>query len=265
MRNEARRRGVRGAMQLQHGALLAALLSGCASVSPLAPAAATPSAGDPIRPITLVSCGGPGFDIDLLDQPGRAETFDDLAAAALRRHLAQPDLEVAWLPDTGWREVAQTEGEVTYVADALPGTNPPYAVVTAVLEGNEWLVAGWAQCRLQASVAPELALASFRVDPAAELTAELTEIPVLVTELACNSGQDARGRIVDPEIVLGEDAVTVVFAVRPRGGDQDCPSNPETPHLLVLSEPLGERALLDGSMLPARDATVCADAGGCAP
>ena len=126
-------------------------------------------------------------------------------------------------------------------------------------------VGGWGQCRLQADVGPQLGWASFRVDPATELGPLLTEIPVLVTERACNSGEDARGRIADPTILLTDAAVTVAFAVRPRDGGHDCPSNPETPHLLRLPEPLGDRSLFDGSEVPPRDATLCAEHGICPP
>ncbi|MGI8999064.1 MAG: hypothetical protein ACR2GO_05090 [Candidatus Limnocylindria bacterium] len=108
-------------------------------------------------------------------------------------------------------------------------------------------------------------MASFRVAPGVALDPEMTEIGVLVTEQACNSGEDAQGRILEPEIIGGADSVTVVFAVRPRGGGQDCQSNPETPFLLTLDEPLGDRQLLDGSEDPARDATTCPETGGCAP
>jgi hypothetical protein len=255
--------------------LAAAILGGCgrpedathgSSVASESPATSMGEAPSPTPgAIADVSCGGPGFPMSLLDEPGRAETLDDPAAEALRAHLETSGPDFAWLPDTGWREVVRTDTEVTYVADAAPGSDPPYAEVSVMRDGDVWRVAGWGQCRLQASVGPGLGLASFRVTQDVELGPEVTEIPVLVTERACNSGQDARGRIVQPRIVLGDQAVTVVFAVRPRGGDQDCPSNPETPHLLVLPEPLGDRTLLDGSEIPPRDATQCADVAFCAP
>jgi hypothetical protein len=107
-----------------------------------------------------------------------------------------------------------------------------------------------------------MGIASFRVEPAA-LDPAATEIPVLVTERACNSGEDARGRIVVSAIRADDDAVTVTLAVRTRGGAQSCPSNPETPFVLELEEPLGDRQLLDGSSIPARDATVCPDIAMC--
>jgi len=245
--------------------LVGVLVAGCTSSAAPAPTDPPPSASAPLRTISEVSCGGLGFPISLLDEPGRAETFDDPAAEALRQVLSETDPEAGRLPDSGWREVARTDTEVVYVADAAPHTDAPYATVTVVREDDAWLVAGWSDCRLQAGVGPDSGLASFRVAPDEELASELTEIPVLVTERACNSGQDARGRIAEPLIVLGGDAVTVVFAVRPRAGGHDCPSNPETPHLLVLPEPLGDRSLLDGSEFPARDATLCANGEACPP
>lgn len=232
--------------------LAALLLGGCAQMA------------DP-PPIAEVSCGGPGFPLSVLDEPGHAERLDDPAAQALRNHLAQSGPDFTWLPDTGWREVARTDTEVHYVADAVPAADPPYVAVSVMRDGDDWRIAGWGQCRLQPSVGPGLGLASFRVAPDVELVPGLAEIPVLVTERACNSGQDARGRIVGPQVVAADDAITVVFAVRPRGGDQECPSNPETPHLLVLPEPIGNRTLLDGSEIPPRDATKCAGDGLCPP
>lgn len=245
------------------------LLAGC-GMSPAGSHPETPSADpvaeiEPERAIAQVSCGGAGFPAALLDESGNAETLSDPAAEALRRHLGQPGPDFAWLPDAGWREVVRTDSQVVYLADAEPGGDSPYAEVTVQREGDRWSVGGWGQCRLQADVGPDLGLATFRVDPAAVLDPAEAEIPVLVTEQACNSGGNALGRIVDPIIVLGNDAITVIFAVRPRGGGQDCQGNPETPYRLTLPEPLGERALLDSSAVPPRDATLCPDTGSCAP
>ncbi len=250
-------------------AMSALLLLGC-NVVPRSMPSVVPSQDpsteiDPVRAAAQVSCGGPGFPAALLDEPGSAELSDDPAAKVLRRHLSESGPETEWLPETGWREVVRTDTEVAYVADAEPGTDPPYAEVTVTHDGDGWQIGGWGQCRLQADVGPQLGLASFRVDPATELGPLLTEIPVLVTERACNSGENARGRIADPTILLTDAAVTVVFAVRPRDGGHDCPGNPETPHLLRLPEPLGDRSLFDGSEVPPRDATLCVEHGICSP
>lgn len=236
-------------------ALAVVSLAGCA------PGASPVSAVDPERAVLNVTCGGPGFPTAILEEPGSAERNDDPAAEALRRHLADPALaaETTWLPDTGWREAVRTDTAVTFVADAPPGTEPPLVDVNVALSEGSWKVSGWGQCWPKADVGPDLGLASFRVAPGVELAPDLTAIDVLVTEHACNSGQDARGRIVAPAVIAGMERVTVVFAVRPRAGGHDCPSNPETPFRMVLDEPLGDRALMDGSSVPPRDATTCTD------
>jgi hypothetical protein len=223
-----------------------------------------PTAVDPQRVVTHVSCGhGSAFPTDVLDAPAEAEAADDPAAEALRRHLATSDIEIDSLPDSGWREVGRTGSSVMWIAED-PGAAGSWIQATATNDGGEWRVTGWGGCGMEPDVGPGLGIASFRVAPHEDLTADTVEIDVLVTERACNSGEDARGRVAEPAILAGPDAVTVIFAVRPRVAlAQSCPSNPETPVVLVLSEPLGDRELLDGSTLPPRDATTCPDVAAC--
>jgi len=204
-----------------------------------------------------LTCGGPSFPAEALDGLGNAETLDDPAAAMLRRHVRG---EGIGMPRAGWHQAIRTDALALYVADDPGSIEPAWAAVTVEGGGDGWHVTGWGTCILTVALDPGLGHATFRVDPEVELEPELREIPVLVTERACNNGEDARGRIVDPVIDVSADAVTVVFAVQPRLGEHNCPGNPETPHLLVLPEPLGDRVLLDGSTIPARDATTCVEA-----
>ena len=206
--------------------------------------------------------GGPSFSADVLEGPGGAENGADPAAVALRTHLATDHIDIDWLPDAGWIEVARTDSLVQYLAPDAAAEGSWY-FATVGRDGSEWEVDGWGGCPLQPDVGPGMGIASFRVAPDAELDPAATEIEVLVTEQACNSGEDAQGRIVVAAIDEDDESVTVTLAVRPRGGAQECPSNPETPFVLELPEPLGDRALLDGSSVPARDATACPDIAVC--
>jgi hypothetical protein len=210
-----------------------------------------------------VTCGGPAFPASVLSEAGNAEAGTGPEADALRALLQRPEA-ADLLPSTGWRLAAHTGDTVVYIADVpARADEPAFADVTLELVDGAWGMFGFGQCRPVADVGPGLGLAEFRVAGHERLTPETTELDVLVTERACNSGQDARGRIVEPAIILSADAITVVFGVIPRGGDQTCPSNPETPARLVLPEPLGDRMLLDGSSVPPRDATTCPDIGVC--
>jgi hypothetical protein len=87
------------------------------------------------------------------------------------------------------------------------------------------------------------------------LAPETTAVQAILVEKACASGQAPEGRVGDPVIFYGPDAVIVMVPVTPLEGTQDCQGNPEFPVEITLTEPLGERTLLDGSSNPPRDAT----------
>lgn len=97
-------------------------------------------------------------------------------------------------------------------------------------------------------VPPEgLGVVSWRLDPeAAPLTPETTSIPLLVTELACVSGQPIGDRLVGPEVLMTEQEVLIAFGARPLPGGGDCRDNPEQPVMVQLPEPLGDRVVRDG-------------------
>lgn len=234
--------------------LMTVLLCACGF---LAPSAVDPQVG------SRVTCGGgPAFPIDALAAAASAETAADPAAEALRRHLATDNVEVDGLPDAGWIEAVRSGSQVLYLAPE-PTSEGSWHFVTVDLEAGAWDVGGWGGCALQPDVGPSLGIATFRIAPGARIGPDQTQIDVLVTERACNSGEDARGRIVTPAITLDPERVVVTFAVRPRPGGQSCPSNPETPFVLELPEPLGGRPLLDGSSVPPRDAAICPDVAIC--
>lgn len=91
--------------------------------------------------------------------------------------------------------------------------------------------------------------------PTAELSPEASSIDVLLNEVGCTGGQSAEGRITEPEIELTETEVVVTLRVIPPGGAAPCPGNPDTPFTAELSEPLGDRELLDGSRQPSAPPT----------
>ena len=94
---------------------------------------------------------------------------------------------------------------------------------------------------------------------AAEPDPSATTIDLLIVEMACNSGEDAEGRVRVVEQSEATDAVELLVAVEPRGGDASCPSNPATPLTVELAEPLGDRALVDTSVYPPRPLEMAPD------
>lgn len=88
--------------------------------------------------------------------------------------------------------------------------------------------------------------AAWRVDPSAELSPASRSIPIIVNESGCASGQSADGRI-EVDVKYDASEVRLDVGVRPRRGDQDCQSNPDTRYEVELSEPLGDREVVGGS------------------
>lgn len=233
------------------------LISGC-RLTGGAPPSNSSSGGGPSSSggsdpaISRVTCDDVAFDLALLDQPGGAENADDAAAVALRQHLAS-GMETDFLPAAGWIEAVRTASRVLFIAPTEGGL----ARVDMKLDGGQWRASGWGGCTLRPEVPFGMNIATFRVAPGETLRAETTELDVLVTEVECNSGEDAHGRVQEPAVIRSPESVTVIFTVVPRPGGHTCPSNPATPFHLVLPEPLGDRALLDGSSIPPRDAIEC--------
>lgn len=197
------------------------------------------------------SCGEFPFGPELLEAgPGNAEQGLDPAAAALRAHLAQPGVEIDWLPDAGWHRTGMNDRLAEYIAVDDTGVK----FVSVELQDAGWQVGGWGECTPRVALPAGLGPAEWAFDPDQPRPGPDTEVfDAMVTELSCNSGKPADGRIVGPEIVRSETTVLVIFAVRPRPGVQDCPSNPATRVTVDLGEPLGDRELLDGGRLPPGD------------
>jgi hypothetical protein len=243
---------------LQHLAIVVVLLiSGCRLTGGAPPGDGSPggapsSTGSSDPAISRVTCDDLTFDLAVLSQPGGAENGDDPAAAALRDHLAS-GMETDFLPATGWIEAVRTESQVLFIAPVEGGV----ARVDMELDAGQWRASGWGGCTLRPEIPLGTNIATFRVAPGETLTPETTELDVLVTEVECNSGEDARGRVREPAVIRSPESVTVIFTVVARPGGHDCQSNPETPFRLVLPEPLGDRVLLDGSQIPPRDAMEC--------
>jgi hypothetical protein len=198
----------------------------------------------------------------MLEGDGSVDPGQDQPAAILHATLRETEglPEGEGLPAEGWIRAVQTEDVVLFVA---PGGGVPWSMVKVQLRDGIWSADAYGQCRLQPDIPEGLSLAVFRLAPNAVLAPETREVNLLVTETACNSGQDARGRIRVLDLAPAAASVTVLLGVVPRPGDHECPGNPETPFTLELPEPLGDRVLLDGSSVPARDAATCPDLAVC--
>lgn len=91
--------------------------------------------------------------------------------------------------------------------------------------------------------------AVWELAPGQVVTPSTTRLDVLVTQVDCNSGRT--NAPLEPEITLEADrvviAVTVADEERGRPAVHTCQSNPPVPLEVALPEPVGHRAILDGT------------------
>jgi hypothetical protein len=125
-------------------------------------------------------------------------------------------------------------------------------MVTRWLLGLVLAVAGLSGC---AGSGADFGPATWALDPAFPSPgADTSELHILVWERACSGGSRADGRMSNPLVEYTSADVTITFRVRPLvvgpGQMMSCPGSPGTPAGIRLSEPLGQRTLLDGGVVP---------------
>jgi hypothetical protein len=104
---------------------------------------------------------------------------------------------------------------------------------------------------IEGTVAP----AAWWVDPATlPLDPAATAVEALVVERSCADGRPPDGRLLEPAVFAGADALLITIWVRRLPGPRDCPGNPTGSATIRLPEPLRDRRLLDGGEIPPRDA-----------
>ena len=237
------------------GLVLVLAVAGCAATSPPQGAPSPHALPDElVLAETRYSCDGPpGFLPTILDEPATAETEDHPSAAALRAAIAEAGPDIDMLPESGYWLASRDERVAEYIArEPAAGADPTFVSATIENQGGAWKLVGWGQCRPQL-VVEGLSLATWVLDPDAPAPGPgARAFDALVTERECTSGQPMGARLQPPSVTYGRDSVFVVFAALPQvnQGFATCPGNPPARVRVELSEPLGDRRLLDAAFFP---------------
>lgn len=194
------------------------------------------------------TCGGHTFSAALFNDP-EADLRSLPAGVALAEFIESGHDGGPQLPPGGWRLAGIDDSSASFVV-ALP-SDPPYAHAEAEKDASQWRIVSWGECR-PALEMRHMNPATWNLVPES-IDAETTTFLAEVTENACASGQPSENRVVPPLIIYQPERVIVTFSVEPLPGSQECPDNPSTRVRVRLSEPLGDRQLLDGGTLPWRD------------
>jgi len=178
-------------------------------------------------------------DAEGVQHPGRE---------ALLREIGEDSLEGWFLLEAGDERlaVARERDQAREPGDDILRTHD--LVVVERFDGS-WMLSQWSSCAPQ-RVLDGAAPAEVWIDGEPDPTA--TNLRLLVMELDCASGQTAEGRTRLVTLEERDDAVVLVVGVAPLGGAQSCPSNPATPMLVELDEPLGDRQIIDASVYSPR-------------
>ncbi|MEG3613949.1 hypothetical protein [Isoptericola haloaureus] len=227
------------------------LAAGCAGLG--APGASGGAAND-----VVYTCWGQPVPASALDEQRSAETLGDDGRAAL------DGMEVPAVDPADWWVVTETPErlalvrELDAVDDRGAGDVRTHEMLTvdnleaaAVDPVEDWMLDSYGSCALHRDVGGDVAIVTLDPDRPPDPTSR--ELNLLVTEMACNSGQDAAGRVRVAEQRETTTAVHLAVVVDPHGGAHDCQSNPATPYAVELDEALGERVVLDVGVAPPRE------------
>lgn len=205
-------------------------------------------------------CMGFAVPVSVLTDPVPATDLGPDGRAALDGMEVPPPSELGDL--AGWSVVTESADQLVLVRaldepqDLGGGDIRTHELLAVgVVDASNvpppgWALKAWTSCSF---AVPGAGSATVTLDPAGPAGPTSNQVALLVTETRCNSGQDAEGRVEVLELRETADTVEVVLTVRPRDDEAaDCQSNPPTPFLLDLEAPLGERTLLDASVVPPR-------------
>lgn len=227
-------------------------LAGCASADP--GSATRNDSGADAQPSYL--CGGTPVSAEALAARTPVEELAGPAAEALADAAFDDGTPLVLEDPSAWFVVSTSDREVTLLrpvepddAPDAPATDHEQVTVSWVEATNVtgWLVTSLGPCALTFDLG-DLGVPLIALDPDRPLDPASREVHLLVTEQACNSGQDADGRIVIVRLDERDERVEIALGVRQEGGAHSCPTNPPTPFTVTLTEPLGERDIVDATL-----------------
>lgn len=205
-----------------------------------------------VDPNTVVVCPGGGvepFAWGVLKGPRTAEHDKTASAWLLRKIIREKYLE--FMPRSRWFVIAKGRSGRTnfiqYASGAIDGLTT--VTFTRKVGKKRW---SYSHSEHGYDCDPRLLTKEGRAatlwypdsehlptDPAART------IRVAVSEDGCNSGRDATGRVLTDAIEYTPTEVRIRIDIRPNPGAQTCPSHPATLYDVPLSEPIGDRAIVD--------------------
>jgi hypothetical protein len=195
----------------------------------------------------LVTCGDVPFDAGVLAPGGGLPVDAHPAGAGLAALVERGGANgLDRLPSQDWRLAFATPVRADFVAPAGSG----WSFVSFVPAGDGWEAGSWGPCTGRL-VINGLSVASWELEIGEEPFGPASRsVGASVTEQDCAGGEPLGDRLHSPRVTYGRTDIVIQFVADPLPGDHDCAGNPTTLLEIELSEPIGNRRLLDGSVLP---------------
>ncbi|MEA2453459.1 MAG: hypothetical protein QOG04_2169 [Actinomycetota bacterium] len=214
------------------------VLTACGS-----PQSATPSPSA-AKDDLLYRCSGDPFDPEALEGSGSLEKDDSPLGEALRRLFESSEGDLLARED-GWRVVGETSDEVQVMA---PRDGEWFVSARFTKEGDRYITGGFGDCRPTAVLGSRSPMTWELADSVGR---DSDTISVLATEIECASARSPAPEQIDAHVTYSEEEVSVLVYVDEIVGGE-CPGNPPVPFTVELSEPIGDRAVLDAARYPPR-------------
>lgn len=198
----------------------------------------------------LVECRGIGtVRYSRLVDPVSVDEVDHAAVEALRAEIEAPSPEP--LPAGDWSVMHVDEDSATF---AIVEGNVIAGRASFRLAGDRWVLSGYGgggrPCESRVPLPPGIAHVRVHLDPDTLPRPASTSIFLFVEDIGCSNGREIDNELRGPQIIETDDEVLVAFAVIPVWGVATCQGAPATSVRVDLSRPLGERALLNGALMP---------------
>lgn len=151
--------------------------------------------------------------------------------------------------DFRWSIASRDNDRLVLFGQGGTTNTPIWAQVQFGRDSGAWTPIAWGGCEILVE-APGFGPAFLAVDPERPTDPASNEVPVVINERSCASGQAPDDRAVVPHVDETDQAVTITVLVEHVQGSAECPENPWHPITVTLQSPLGSRELLDGHAYP---------------
>lgn len=200
-------------------------------------------ASDPHLPEGLRLCAGKPISLEVFSSPAGYEKESTGLAKALRKLTTG----LGWMPRKDWRLIRKGRFSADLVHGELERRYKYW--VGFERKGNKWHWVGSGDCTLEAMKEGASVGLWFR-SRGQDYEATTKSIKVDVFEQSCSGGSPPTGRVLAPQVEYLSDSIVVTYFIKDQPGVFGCPGAPPVTRILRLSEPIGDRTVVDGSSYP---------------